>query len=63
MHPFIFDFNGTLFPDANIHREAWKRFMARYGFCITDEIFDRRILFKGADPLRADLSMIVKIDN
>ena len=43
MHPFIFDFNGTLFPDANIHREAWKRFMARYGFLITDEIFDRRM--------------------
>ncbi len=41
MRPFIFDFNGTLFQDTEIHRRAWKRFMARYGFHITDETFDR----------------------
>ncbi len=41
MQSFIFDFNGTLFQDTEIHRQAWKRFMARYGFHITDETFDR----------------------
>ena len=41
MRNFIFDFNGTLFLDAEIHREAWKRFMARHGQPITDELFYR----------------------
>lgn len=41
MQSFIFDFNGTLFLDAEIHRAAWKRFMAERGRSITDEDFDR----------------------
>ncbi|MBQ8357278.1 MAG: HAD family phosphatase [Clostridia bacterium] len=31
MRSVIFDFNGTLFPDADKHREAWKRFLVKYG--------------------------------
>lgn len=41
MQAFIFDFNGTLFLDAEIHRMAWKRFMAEQGRAITDEDFYR----------------------
>lgn len=41
MLSFIFDFNGTLYPDKEIHRIAWKRFMADHGIAITDEDYDK----------------------
>ena len=41
MRAFIFDFNGTLYLDAEIHRMAWKRFMAERGRPISDEDFER----------------------
>lgn len=40
MRAFIFDFNGTLYPDKEIHRLAWKRFMADQGVAITDDDFE-----------------------
>ena len=43
MQSFIFDFNGTLYPDKDIHRLAWKQFMAGYGVHITDEDFERHM--------------------
>ena len=51
MRNFRFDFNGTLFPDMDIHRLAWKRFMARYGVTITDEIFERRMYGPANDAI------------
>lgn len=41
MQSFIFDFNGTLYPDKDIHRLAWKQFMAEKGVRITDEDFEK----------------------
>ncbi len=35
----IFDFNGTLFQDSDIHCRAWKGFMAGLGVTITDDLF------------------------
>ena len=40
MRSFIFDFNGTLYPDKEIHRLAWKHFMSDLGVTITDEDFE-----------------------
>ncbi|MBQ9098418.1 MAG: HAD family phosphatase [Clostridia bacterium] len=37
MRSVIFDFNGTLFSDSDKHREAWKRFLAKYGRSVDDE--------------------------
>ena len=39
MKAFIFDFNGTLFPDSEIHDRAWKIFMARRGISLSTEAF------------------------
>ncbi len=39
MTNIIFDFNGTLFQDTQMHREAWGRFMARHGVELTDDDF------------------------
>lgn len=50
MRAFIFDFNGTLYLDAEIHRMAWKRFMAEHGRPITDEDFDR-YMYGPANPV------------
>jgi len=41
MQSFIFDFNGTLYPDKELHRMAWKQFMAGQGIHITDEDFEK----------------------
>ena len=41
MQAFIFDFNGTLYLDMDIHRRAWKLFMSRHGQEIDDETFYR----------------------
>lgn len=49
MGNFIFDFNGTLFLDSEIHRIVWKRFLADRGHPITDEDFDRYIYGPGND--------------
>lgn len=43
MHCFIFDFNGTLFLDAEIHRTVWKKFLSDRGRSITDEEFERYV--------------------
>ena len=51
MQSFIFDFNGTLFLDAEIHRVAWKRFLAERGHPITDEIFDKYVYGPGNDVI------------
>ena len=37
----IFDFNGTLFQDTEMHFRAWKGFMAARGIDLTDELFHR----------------------
>lgn len=39
MKGFIFDFNGTLFPDSEMHDRAWKIFMARRGIALSTEAF------------------------
>ena len=39
MRNIIFDFNGTLFQDSDMHCRAWKRFMSARGMEITDELF------------------------
>ena len=36
MRSFIFDFNGTLFPDTPMHLLAWRAFFERHGIRITD---------------------------
>lgn len=41
MQSIIFDFNGTLFQDSDMHQHAWKVFFARRGIEITDELFHR----------------------
>ncbi len=41
MRSFIFDFNGTLFQDSEMHHIAWTRFMADRGIELTDELFHR----------------------
>ena len=51
MDNYIFDFNGTLFLDAEIHRAAWKRFLAERGHPITDEEFDRYLYGPGNDVI------------
>ena len=51
MRAFIFDFNGTLFQDADIHRVAWKRFMLRHGRPITDEEFYTHMYGPGNDEI------------
>ena len=51
MRNFILDFNGTLFRDTEIHREAWKRFMAVHGRPITDEEFQRCFNGPGNDVI------------
>ena len=43
MQSFIFDFNGTLYPDKEIHRLAWKRFMADHGILITDKDYEENM--------------------
>lgn len=48
---FIFDFNGTLYPDKELHRMAWKRFMADHGVAITDEDFERDIYGPSNDAI------------
>ena len=49
MRSFIFDFNGTLFQDTDIHRVAWKRFMAEQGMPISDEDFRQKMNGPGND--------------
>ena len=49
MRSFIFDFNGTLFRDTDIHRTAWKRFMASHGKPISDEDFHQKMNGPGND--------------
>ena len=39
MHSIVFDFNGTLYQDTEMHRRAWHQFMARFGVTITDAQF------------------------
>ena len=51
MQAFIFDFNGTLFQDADIHRVAWKRFMQRHGRPITDAEFYEHMYGPGNDEI------------
>ena len=49
MRSFIFDFNGTLFQDTDIHRAAWKQFMAAHGKPISDEDFRQKMNGPGND--------------
>ncbi len=51
MRSFVFDFNGTLFLDAWIHRIVWKDFLADHGHPITDEEFDRYVYGPGNDVI------------
>ena len=51
MRSFIFDFNGTLFRDTEIHRVAWKRFMAGHGMPISDEDFRQKMNGPGNDVI------------
>ena len=39
MRQFIFDFNGTLYQDTALHRQAWGAFLARRGIPLSDEDF------------------------
>lgn len=39
MRSFIFDFNGTLYPDSPIHIEAWRRFLTRHHVTFTEDMF------------------------
>ena len=41
MQKYIFDFNGTLFQDTDMHRVAWNDFLARRGIALTDEAFHK----------------------
>lgn len=41
MRKYIFDFNGTLFQDTLMHRQAWRIFMARRGIDLKDDQFYR----------------------
>ena len=41
MQNIIFDFNGTLFQDSGMHRDAWRVFFAHRGIEITDELFHK----------------------
>jgi len=51
MDSYIFDFNGTLFLDSEIHRVVWKRFLADRGHPITDEEFDKYVYGPGNDVI------------
>ena len=39
MYSFIFDFNGTLYQDSEVHISAWRTFLARRGIPMTTEDF------------------------
>ena len=39
----IFDFNGTLFFDTQLHNQAWDIFLERYSLNLDDEEKDRKI--------------------
>lgn len=39
MRSFVFDFNGTLFPDGPLHLRAWREFYRRHGVPFTDDQF------------------------
>lgn len=39
----IFDFNGTLFFDTQLHNQAWDIFLERYSLSLDDEEKDRKI--------------------
>ena len=39
----IFDFNGTLFWDTNIHNKAWDNFLEMYGINLTDSEKNEKI--------------------
>ncbi len=41
MQSFIFDFNGTLYPDKELHRLAWKRFLTERGIGFSDEEYEK----------------------
>ena len=43
MRSFIFDFNGTLYLDKELHRMAWKQFMAEHGIHVTDDDFEKHM--------------------
>lgn len=43
MQSIIFDFNGTLFKDSDIHYVAWQRFMARRNRELTQDDFHRHM--------------------
>ncbi|MFP4363792.1 MAG: HAD family hydrolase [Spirochaetia bacterium] len=40
---FIFDFNGTLFPDTAYHNKAWDRFLLNHGIVLSDSEKDTKI--------------------
>jgi len=39
----IFDFNGTLFWDTDLHNKAWDTFLERYNFKLSDEEKNKKI--------------------
>lgn len=43
MQSFIFDFNGTLYPDKELHRMAWRQFLAERGISFTDEEYEKHM--------------------
>ena len=44
MKAVIFDFNGTLYNDTNLHRTAWHSYLAeRFGLELSMDEIDRRL--------------------
>lgn len=39
----VFDFNGTLFWDTKLQNDSWDKFLAKYGFCLSDEEKDKYV--------------------
>ena len=51
MQAYIFDFNGTLYPDKELHYLAWKQFMAGHGIAITYQIFEEHMYGPANDEI------------
>lgn len=51
----IFDFNGTLFFDTQLHNQAWDIFLERYSLNLDDEEKDRKIHGKNNADILANI--------
>lgn len=55
MKGILFDFNGTLFNDTHLHRQAWHSFFLKnYGWDLSDEEIMRRCLGPSNDDIFKD---------